>query len=358
LSELPPRQLPLAENPPCLTATARPRWPAMQPLVFQPYLRPQIWGGRQLQHVLGKPLPPEGLFGECWEVSAHPHHVSQVAEGPLRGAALSELWGEYGGELLGRSLRGGEKFPLLVKFLDCRELLSVQVHPDDATARRLTGDELGKTEAWVVLHAEPGSRIFAGLKPGIGREEFQRHLASGTLGECLHQLSPRPGDCLLLCAGTVHAVGGGVLLAEVQQSSDATFRLFDWGRTGPDGKPRQLHVRQALESIDWTMGPVAPLPGKHLFEPGTTAAGEQLAACPYFELRRYRLDDVLGCSPGRMTIWLLLSGAADLATPGGYTRRFVAGETVLIPAAGPTATWRNCGDRPAALLEVRVPSEA
>src|SRR5438552_3617072 len=125
----------------------------MQPLVFEPYFRPQIWGGRQLQEQLGKALPPQGTFGESWEISAHPHHVSRVAEGPFRGASLDELWREHGRDILGRAPRPTEKFPLLVKYLDCRELLSVQVHPDDDTARRLIGDELGKTEAWVVVHA-------------------------------------------------------------------------------------------------------------------------------------------------------------------------------------------------------------
>ncbi len=263
-----------------------------------------------------------------------------------------------------------------MKFLDCRELLSVQVHPDDATARRLIGDEPGKTEAWVVLAAEPGGRIFAGLNRGIGRRELESHLEAGTLPECLHSFAPQPGDCLLLRAGTVHAVGGGVLLAKVQQSSDATFRLFDWDRAGPDGKPRTLHVPQALESIDWTAGPVGLISGRplecrppaprtaHLPErddhfagaaaSGPGVVGEQLATCRYFELRRYRFAETLSCPPAaQMTIWLLLSGKAELESHGGYRRRFAAGETVLIPAAAGPATWRNQG-APASILEVRA----
>ena len=144
--------------------------------------------------------------------------------------------------------------------------------------------------------------------------------------------------------------GGGVLLAEVQQSSDATFRLFDWGRVGADGKPRTLHIPQALESIDWTIGPVGPVTPRPLPEPGDAAraqgvAGERLAACPYFELRRYHLAESLSRSPAAgMTIWMVLAGAAELESPSGYARRFTAGETVLIPAAVPSATWRSCGD--------------
>jgi mannose-6-phosphate isomerase len=154
---------------------------------------------------------------------------------------------------------------------------------------------------------------------------------------------------VFLPAGTVHAVGGGVLLAEVQQSSDATFRLYDWGRAGPDGRPRTLHVPQALESIDWTAGPVSSTCGA-----GVTA--EQLVTCPYFELRRYRVGDTLSFSPAAgMTIWMVLAGAAELESSEGYRRPFAAGETVLVPAAAGSATWHNRGGGPATLLEARLP---
>src|SRR5262249_49482861 len=140
-------------------------------------------------------------------------------------------------------------FPLLIKYLDAHDWLSVQVHPDDRLAEELSPGECGKTEAWVVLHAEPGSRIWAGLRPGVAQADLERHLERGTVVECLHALEPRAGDCIFLPAGTVHAVGGGVLLAEVQQTSDATFRLFDWNRIQPDGTRRPLHIEQSLASI-------------------------------------------------------------------------------------------------------------
>jgi len=269
----------------------------MLPLSFEPFFRPQVWGGRWLADHLGKPLPAEGRFGESWEVSAHPLHVSRVVDGPWRGTTLTELWRDHAAELLGRPVQSGEKFPLLVKLLDCQELLSVQVHPDDPTARSLLGDDFGKTEAWVVLDAAPTARVYAGLRSGIGPDELRRHLAAGTVADCLHQFVPRAGDCLLLRAGTVHAVGGGVRIAEVQQSSDATFRLFDWNRPGPDGQPRTLHIEQSLASIDWTAGPLHPLSPLPLPELPSGVHGERLARCPYFELRRYHLTAPLPWPP-------------------------------------------------------------
>src|SRR5262245_54786898 len=213
----------------------------MDPLVFEPYLRPQVWGQRRLGGMFGKAIPLSGNYGESWEISAHPHHVSRVAEGPWKGQLLTDLCATQSGEIFGKQAAPA-RFPLLIKLLDCDELISVQVHPADEVAARLLPGEMGKTEAWVVLEAEPTGRIYAGLLPGIRRRELEEHLANGTVAQCLNSFTPMAGDCIFLPAGTVHAVGGGVVLAEVQQTSDATFRLFDWHRLGPDGKPRTLHI--------------------------------------------------------------------------------------------------------------------
>jgi hypothetical protein len=236
------------------------------PLVFEPYFRAQVWGGRRLQERLGKRLPLDGRFGESWEISAHEHHVSRVAEGPLQSTPLSDLWRERGGELVGQGSKIASKFPLLIKYLDCHELLSVQVHPTDELARELIGDESGKTEAWVIIEAEPTARIYAGLRPGVTRDVLQKHLDAGTVAECLHSFVPRAGDCVFLPAGTVHAVGGGVLMAEVQQTSDATFRLFDASCTSrnrssrstgppdpcnPSRRSRWRACRPASKVSDW-----------------------------------------------------------------------------------------------------------
>jgi mannose-6-phosphate isomerase len=189
----------------------------MDPLVFEPYARQQIWGQRRLESVLGKSLPSTNTFGESWEISAHPHHVSRVAEGPLVGKRLDELWHERRAEIAGHTETAIDRFPLLIKYLDCDQQLSVQVHPTDEAAARLIPGELGKTEAWVILEAEPTARIYAGLQPGTTRADAERCLLQGTVGDVLHNFVPTPGDCIFLPAGTLHAVGGGVLMAEVQQ---------------------------------------------------------------------------------------------------------------------------------------------
>lgn len=310
----------------------------MEPLIFEHYARPQVWGARRLETYLGKALPADGTFGESWEVSAHSHHVSRVAEGPLAGTLLTELWHDFARELAGPG-RWPETFPLLIKLLDCHEQLSVQVHPSDQIAAQLLPGERGKTEAWVILATEPDGRIYAGLKPGVERADLQRHLAAGSVAECLHSFTPRAGDCVFLPAGTVHAVGGGVVMAEVQQSSDATFRLFDWNRPGPDGRPRALHVEQSLGSIHWDAGPTGPVRPEPLpaFAP---VAAEQLVDCSYFKLHRFRGRQPFA-SPyaGQLSIWMVIGGGVELSTEGGYQRTLRSGETVMVPATANRARW-------------------
>ena len=211
-------------------------------------MRRLIWGGRRLGTVLHKPIGDESDYAESWELSDYHDQVSVVEEGSLAGATLRDLVRSRGDELLGQALGPRDQFPLLVKFIDAHQDLSVQVHPDDETGRRLANDN-GKTETWVILDTEPGSLIYAGLKQGVGRDEFAAAIAAGKVEHLLHSFEPRPGDCILIEAGTVHAIGAGVLLAEIQEMSDATFRIYDWGRMGPDGKPRQLHFARG-DGID------------------------------------------------------------------------------------------------------------
>lgn len=334
--------------------TGRSESPAMDPLVFEPFFRPQVWGGRRLERFLGRPLPGEGPFGEAWVLSAQSLHVSRVAEGPFRGMLLSELWASQTRDIAGPGWPVHGAFPLLFKYLDCQELLSIQVHPNDQLARRLCPRESGKTEAWVILEAEPGSRIYAGLRPGTTRQDLERHLTAGTLAECLHAFVPQKGQCIFMPAGTLHAVGGGVLMAEVQQSSDATFRLFDWNRLGADGKPRQLHTEAALQSIDWSAGPVRPTPGVPI--PGLSAGvqGERLAACPHFSIDRFRLAGPLDLPyPGRFSVWMVLEGSAVLSSAtSGFRRVCRMGETILSPASAVSLQWEPSGREPATLLGV------
>lgn len=297
------------------------------PLTFVPFLRPQIWGGRRLLELFGKPLPDGGTYGESWEISAHPLHVSRVADGPSAGMSLVDVW----------MRRSPDPFPLLVKILDCKELLSIQVHPTDELAHRLSGESRGKTEAWVVLDVQPTGRIYAGFRPGTTRQEVEERLRAGTLAECLHAIAPRVGDCVFLPAGIVHAVGGGVVLAEIQQTSDTTYRLFDWNRVGADGKPRTLHIAEALEAIDWQASPVVPSMPRPLGD-----GVEELLRCPYFTLERHtggKKTRTPVAHQGEMSLWIVVEGAVELSGPSGFRKTLGCGSTVLIPEDCRDLTW-------------------
>jgi mannose-6-phosphate isomerase len=237
---------------------------------------------------------------------------------------------------MGPALPHRDQFPLLVKFIDAREVLSVQVHPDDEKAKRLANDN-GKSETWVIIDAEPGSLIYAGLKPEVTREQFGNAIESGVVEPLLHRFEAQPGDCIMIAAGTVHAIGAGVLLTEIQQMSDATFRVYDWGRLGSDGKPRALHIRQAMESIDFALGPVNPLtPAREMTPEGNVREG--LSRCQHFALERLRLSrpDHVGSSD-RFTILMGLEGSTEVRCEGQGTR-LTFGQTLLLPAAaGPCA---------------------
>lgn len=329
----------------------------MEPLVFEPYLRPVVWGGRQLGELLGKRLPGPGAYGESWEISPHPVHVSRVAEGAYAGRSLTELCASSARAVFGTDGDAPQPFPLLIKLLDCRELLSIQVHPDDRLARQLAGEAFGKTEAWVVLQAQPGAAIYAGFLAGVTRRDVEQHLRTGTLDRLLHRFSPNPGDCLFLPAGTVHAVGGGVLMAEVQEASDATFRLYDWNRVDARGRARELHIEQALAAIDWNAGPVRPIPADVAPESAANVVRQPLVDCPHFRLERIGLHAAFDVGDQRgAEVWMVLAGQAVLQTVTGYDRRFQHGETVLIPAAAQAPRWTPLAGA-ATLLRVRLPTK-
>ncbi len=303
----------------------------LYPLRFRPILRRYIWGGRRLETVLNKAIGPESC-AESWEICDHGADQSIVESGPLQGTTLGHLVTQRGEELLGRhhpqSRQQQPRFPLLLKFLDAAQPLSLQVHPDDARAAKLDPPDMGKTEAWLVLAAEPGSTIHSGLKPGVDRETLAGAIAQGKCQDCLHEFEPEPGDCLLLEAGTVHSLGGGVLVAEIQQASDTTYRLFDWNRLGTDGQPRQLHIEQGLEAVDYARGPV---------EPGKAVATDQLgvsrlAACDKFVLDRRDIESPQEIGgDDRCHVLSILDGS--LRIEGDPTDSALSvGQTVLLPA--------------------------
>jgi mannose-6-phosphate isomerase len=319
----------------------------MHPLLFAPVYRRYVWGGRRFATSLGRSIPAGDDFAESWELVDRAADQSVVAAGPLRGKTLGELVHSHGPDLLGRHAPL-PRFPLLFKFLDACRDLSVQVHPDDARAARLSPPDRGKTEAWYVIDAAPGSRIYAGLRTGTTRAALAAAIEEGRCGEVLHSFEPQAGDCVFIPAGTVHAIGAGLLVAEIQQSSDVTYRLFDWNRVSADGRPRPLHVAAGLEAVTH-FEPVIPT------RAADRGAGvdRRLVASEFFVL-----DEVL--PHGRWTV-----GGDDgchfLAVVSGRLRMdpdwglpdLSRGSCVLVPAVlGPQMITAEEGTR---LLHVSLP---
>lgn len=314
----------------------------LPPLRFTPIYKERIWGGRALAEVFGRDLPP-GPIGESWEITDRPEGVSRVAGGPLAGVTLRELMEREPRELLGDAApAAGGRFPLLVKILDAQDVLSLQVHPPAHLAAQLGGEP--KTEMWYVAQAAPGAHLFAGLRRGVTRGEFARRAADGSVAECFHRLDVRAGDAMFLRSGRVHALGAGLLVFEIQQNSDTTYRVFDWNRAGLDGRPRELHLEASLASIDFGD-----------FEPGLQPAAWQqagevrervLAACELFSAHlvtwpaparhaiAFRRPQILGVTTGQVRVETARGGLA--LAPGDFAL-LPAGLGAATLAAGPGA---------------------
>lgn len=254
------------------------------PLRFTPIYKERVWGDRSLASLYHRELPGTLPIGESWEITDRPEGVSTVVEGPLTGRTLAELIGIDRSGLLGDATDRNGRFPLLVKILAARENLSVQVHPPTRIATELGGE--AKTEMWYFIATEPGARLFAGLRPGTTRASFEAALLAGTVGDCLHTTRVQTGDALFLPSGRIHALGAGVVLFEIQENSDTTYRVFDWNRLGLDGKPRPLHLRESLASIDFNDFGPEPLAGPWLAEGAIQS--RLLADDPLFKVAVYR----------------------------------------------------------------------
>ncbi len=294
-------------------------------LRFQPLIKRLIWGGRRLGDVLGKPIGHDHDCAESWEIVDHGEDQSVVVGTPMAGQTLGHLVRTQREWLLGRDSQA-QAFPLLLKYLDCQRVLSVQVHPDDAYARQMPTPDRGKTEAWYVIDSAPGSLIYAGLREGVTRRDLEQAIDAGTTETLLHSFEPQPGDCVFIPAGTVHAIGGGLLIAEIQQSSDTTFRIFDWNRVDASGRARQLHVQQSLEVIDFASGPVAPV------QSSSSADGWQtLVDCDKFRFSSLDSSGPVG-GDGRCHLLTVPRGSATITTSHEEVN-LQTGETILVPAA-------------------------
>lgn len=249
----------------------------LYPLIFHPIFKERVWGGRNIERLYQKALPANQVIGESWEITDRPEGVSVVANGPLAGKTLRWLMEEHAPEIVGSSVKRGDRFPLLIKILDAKETLSVQVHPPASAAAQLGGEP--KTEMWYITDAAAGAELFVGLKQAVTRSDFERSIANGTAADCLHRVPVKAGDAMFLPSGRIHAIGAGNVIFEIQQNSDTTYRVFDWNRVGLDGKPRDLHVAESLASIDFND-----------FEPGLI--GSKFSRNETFSVR-YLVEDPL-----------------------------------------------------------------
>lgn len=303
----------------------------MEPIVFEPLAMERVWGGRRLEALYNKRLPQGGApIGESWEVVDREDAQSVVHSGPLRGVTLNELWTRQRAEIFGSVYASHEspRFPILIKLLDARERLSVQVHPPAHMAPALNGEP--KTEMWYFADALPGANIYAGLKKGVSRETFEKLLRDGRVEEALHTVHVETGDSIFIPSGRLHAIGEGNVIVEVQQNSDTTYRVFDWNRTGLDGQPRKLHIEESLVSTDFND-----------FEPGVKHIEEGIVAeCPYFKVEKFTLTaPVPAIADGRFAIYNVLSGGLTCA---GST--FQPGDFFLAPASLGDATLSPTAD--------------
>ena len=280
----------------------------------------RVWGGRTLHEVYGRELPDSQPYGESWEVTDRPNEQSLISEGPLAGTTLHDLWTQQREEIFGPGLRG-ERFPLLIKILDARDDLSIQVHPPAKIAPTLGGEP--KSEMWYIADAAPGAKLYIGLSAGVTKEQFEAAIADGTVDQLVHAVEPEVGQSIFIPSGRLHAIGAGLLIYEIQQNSDTTFRVFDWNRVGLDGTPRDLHVSESMACIDFSD-----------CEPGMDEPdGHTLAICEYFAVDQLDLPE--GTALGnpdddRFSIVTVVDGELR----GSNGRTFVPGDFILLPRGG------------------------
>jgi mannose-6-phosphate isomerase len=324
----------------------------LYPLRFEPIYQYRLWGGRRLSGLLSAPLPGDGPIGEAWVLSDRNDHQSQVANGPLKGQTIGDLMEQFREPLMGKLAPRFRHFPLLLKFLDAREMLSVQVHPSDAHPDLIPVGETSKTEAWVVIEAGNKSRIYAGLKPGTTAGDLRHSLADGTIADHLVGIVPKPGDGVFIPAGTVHTLGGGVVVFEVQQNSDVTFRLFDWGHVDAKTKqPRPLQVEQALASIDFANsngGLVTPF-----VVTTTPVERERLFDCEHFQLWRLRGESPFNVGAAEMPRVLVCIEGSGWLEGGGSAYGVNKGDVWLLPAAVGACEFHP--NSAVSLLEIAIP---
>lgn len=302
--------------------------PNLYPLQFEPILKERIWGGEKLKTLLNKPITSK-ITGESWELSTVPGDISTVANGDLKGKSLMDLIDDIPNEILGTRVyeRFGKQFPLLFKYLDAREDLSIQVHPNDKLAKE-RHNSFGKTEMWYVMQADTDSRIIVGFKEDSSKEEYLKHLNDNTLVSILDDVKAKAGDVFFLETGTVHAIGAGLVVAEIQQTSDITYRLYDFDRVDAQGNKRELHVDLALDAINYNK---VDTQKKYTSEVNTS---NTVVDCPYFTTNFVPLDGKASISKSgeTFTVYMCIEGSFEIEYDG-FKHTYIKGDTVLVPAA-------------------------
>lgn len=316
------------------TASATPSGnPLNVPLRFKPAYQTVVWGGRRMEAFRAD--LPSGPIGESWDLADHARGMSVVADGPLAGTTLKDLTTRFGAALVGPTYTGGD-FPLMVKLIDANDRLSIQVHPDDRLAKELKVGERGKTECWYIL--SDGGELFVGTKAGVTKDSFAAAREAGTLADTLNRFVTKAGEFFFIPARTVHALGAGCLIYEIQQTSDVTFRVDDWGRVGLDGKPRPLHIAESLATIDFSAGATQATGDFEVHPDGRVRA---LARCPYFHVDEHRTKRLSLRSPSCAVV-TCLAGHGRLNTADGFAP-LTPMTTVLVPAAA--GEWNAYGER-------------
>lgn len=322
------------------------------PIRFRPVYQTYLWGGGKLRDTLGRDDAPEGIVAESWEISDRDDGMGVVANGPMQGKTFRELMRDHAADILGPRGDPGKPFPLLIKVLDAAKTLSVQVHPNDETAARHGGE--AKTEMWYVLEADPDAVVYCGLKEGVTPDSFRAAIAENRLEAEMKTLSVKAGDAIFVPGGRVHAIGAGCLLLEVQQNSNTTYRIYDWGRAGADGKPRELHIDSALEVTLWDDADSALTPAQPL-APFCGLPREKIMESPYFLLERLHAETQTGLEfdGHAFNVFFALEGEFTLLA-GGVETRVPRGASVLLPAALRSVTLRP-GPGKATFMRVTLP---
>lgn len=305
---------------------------------FQPLYQERVWGGRGLESSLGRDLPANGRpIGESWEIVDRPEAQSVVRGGKYDGLPLRTVIEKHAADVMGPKWENSRAFPILVKWLDCRERLSLQVHPPASVAPALKGEP--KTENWYIADCAPDSHLIVGLRRGVTREEFERAIKNQTLENCVHRFPVKRGDSILVHSGQIHAIDGGNLILEIQQNSDTTYRVYDWGRVGLDGKPRQMHVAESLKSIMWDDCEPAPVRGERKNAVIADAREFRIRRVPLARGDKLRIAAggqarILSVAEGRVRETLSSAGeaSADKTTAGDAT--LARGDNVVLPYSG------------------------